>query len=1324
MATAQNIIHSSSFNFEYETKASAKRGNELIESIFDSQILPELEKAVAEKIPSEVRIELSKLEINIGTISEKELPVILAARIRESLENALTFNIGQKLNGKSITPVGQKPGNFLIQSLEIFLLKGYFPFGMERSLTFDELIKRILQQNQAGLFEVLQRHRNREQVIQRMTNNLSTETFDELLTLQEPVNTKWIIEFREFLMKLKKELNLNQYSDSEFLKMMNASILKFTLNETSLTFSKEKFSTNIIRWFMDVLDPDINLIAEVIQRNKGTDPVLKMAESSLKQLQVEKSKIPTTTKSKPLSIEQLVELLNAGGEDLHSLNLELLKEEIFLAIRSSEKREQLVAQLTESGASFLVGLFSPESDDSLYKLIRAFTQNIAAQFHAKFSGEIEKQLNHFVTEAILYWHENSARKLDNEEFVLLLISSAGLDVSEIGRSSEFQKFIHSEKSIRPKKMLQVVEDEKHFAEISVIHQVISKSEVPVKQDSLLVNPDSFTDNELSKVYKKKIVLYYLANGRLPEPFSRFNLREVQQIFLELIQQRDDFLAIKIKKAEDPKILIVRLKSLIPIIPPDDLEAYFIHFFQEEFGGLSKIMDELSQQFALGEKVGLNEKSIKNEIFMQALAESGGENLHTVFRSVALEFLIAELAKEFRIPENLPKLFEVEPDKNRIKNALEKDLVLLVNQVRFAKTGVRFSGNAVEEIVKKIAFYAHLNQQLFLESIQKYTSDQELVFTLLKFYLPEKQWKSVSKTLSPLTGFEKFQQKTDSSDYFFEQYRTALRSFSPGTFSGKLNSEFWRSVVEEFAIQAFVQEKKLTSATFAKTFFSHLLQKLKAVHKPELFYPVIEKMLDSGSNELIELVELWKAPDKSEPVVNVKNEPEKQNQVKALEHQLGILKFYAQHDFLPWWAGQLTFPEVINNLQKLAGKIPGEFEESLLLAEKESQIFEKLANRIPASACFEIDRLIAGSRELKVKWEEVLQIKKNKSKIQDESGRVSEKTEGQSDISDIDDFLEKAAKNTELLYKGLYFLTDDQILNQWLKESHEIAEQIQSYLKLGPYFYFRNITPGQWREAVYAFSLDFYKENLKRSQNQFHTEFLKFIKRQYPRVNWNEVLKSVYFTVHQPELKQKVVFPAALARLLNLKSGLPDHIKELNKKMETIFSDEDSGVGVKVYNAGLILFWPFLTRLFEHLSFVKNGEFVNSEFKNRAVYLLQYLVFNETDFPEYELVLNKILAGMLPEDHLDPFVTLTEEEKELANSLLHGLINNWEKVKSSTPEGIQETFLQREGILRFKNGEVYLDVEKKGVDILVKSIPWNISLIKLPWMKKTMHVEWV
>jgi hypothetical protein len=1329
MATTQNIIHSSSFNFEYGTKAAAKRGNELIESIFVSHILPELEKAVSKKIPSEVRIELSKLEINIGTIAEKELSVNLAARIRESLEKALTFNFGQDLNGKSIAPDGQKLDNFLIQSLEIFLLKGYFPFAMEKSLTFDELVKRILQRNQDGLSEVLFRLRNREQAIQRIVNNLGNETFDELLTAQDPVNNKWIFEFRKFLLNLKKELNLNQLNDLEFIKMMNGFILNFTLNETSLTFSKEKFSANVLNWFIELFNPDITLIAEAINGNKETGPVYEIVEKSLKQLQDGTSKFANATENQPLKVEQLVNLLNTGGENLNSWNLDFLKKEILLAIQNQEKRKQLIRQLNQTGASFLFLLFISEKNKTLYQLIDSFTKNFAGKFNQEFSGETGKQVNNFVFETILYLHENAARKLENEEFILFLIYSAGLDLSKIKSSSVFQDFIQSEKSIRPENMLRALDNETQFPEISNIQKILSKNGEKSNPDLNVLKPDPLVLAEYSKVYKRKIIQYFLVKGFLPEAFNRFNLREVQLIFLELIQQRDDFLASAISKNEDPKNLFARLKSLIPITAPDDLEEYFIYFFREEYAGLSKILEEITHQFDFKNSGRSNKKSVKNEIFMQAMAESGGKNLPSVFRLTALGFLFDEFAEDSRNPENLSRLFETEWDKTRIKNALEQNLGLLLKRLRFSETGIQFSQNELKSVTQRIVFYARLNPQLFRDSVQKYTGEQKQIFTALKFYLSENQWEIVGETLSPLAGFKQFQRKPDVNEYSFEnkkieQYWTALSSFSPGTFSGKLKPEFWRSLVAGFGILVFAEEKKLTSTTFAKSFVSHLLHKLKAINEPELIYPVIGKMQDSGSKELRELVELWKDSDEYKTGQNEKNETEKQHHFKELEHHFGILEFYAKHGFLPWWAGQLSFPEVINKLHTLAGEISDEFEEMFFQAEKESQILKKLANRIPESAWFEIDRLITGNRELKAKWGEYLQNKKNRLKVTVESDKKPEKPIHQHDSIGIEDFAEKASENKELFFKVLYNFTDDQILNQWLKESHEIKGQIKSYLQLAPWFYFKNITPTQWRETVYEFSLNFYKEDLKRSKNQFHAEFLTFLKRQYAQVNWDEVLKSVYYLIQQPELKQKVVFPSELVRLLNLKPGLPDHIKELNKKMETIFSDEDAGIGVKVYNAGLILFWPFLTRLFEHLSFVKNGKFVNSELKNRAVYILQYLVFNETEFPEYELVLNKILVGMPHEDHLDPFITLTEEEKNMTNSLLFGLMNNWEKVKNSTPEGVQETFLKREGILRFKQEEVYLEVEKKGVDVLVKSIPWNISLIKLPWMKKTVHVEWV
>ena len=165
------------------------------------------------------------------------------------------------------------------------------------------------------------------------------------------------------------------------------------------------------------------------------------------------------------------------------------------------------------------------------------------------------------------------------------------------------------------------------------------------------------------------------------------------------------------------------------------------------------------------------------------------------------------------------------------------------------------------------------------------------------------------------------------------------------------------------------------------------------------------------------------------------------------------------------------------------------------------------------------------------------------------------------------------------------------------------------------------------------------------------------------------------------------------------------------------------VEINIYNAGLILVWPFLVRLFEQLSLVKNNSFVNQKSRVKAVYLLQYMVFNTVNAPEYELVLNKIMVGLPLEEHFSPFVNLSMEEKEMTVSLINGLIHNWEKVGNSSVEAIQETFFQLRGILQISQEKITLIIEKKGVDVLLESISWNISMIKLPWMERPIHVDW-
>lgn len=164
--------------------------------------------------------------------------------------------------------------------------------------------------------------------------------------------------------------------------------------------------------------------------------------------------------------------------------------------------------------------------------------------------------------------------------------------------------------------------------------------------------------------------------------------------------------------------------------------------------------------------------------------------------------------------------------------------------------------------------------------------------------------------------------------------------------------------------------------------------------------------------------------------------------------------------------------------------------------------------------------------------------------------------------------------------------------------------------------------------------------------------------------------------------------------------------------------------IRVENAGIILIWPFLTVYFERLGMMEGGNFKDSERQNRALYLLQYLTYAAIDFPEYALPLNKVLSGVPVVHPVIPLASLTSEEIAMSESLLDGFKANWPKMEGSSPVAVQESFLQREGLLsRVENG-YNLKVERRGIDILMQEIPWNLSLIKLPWMEKPLQVEWL
>jgi predicted regulator of amino acid metabolism with ACT domain len=176
---------------------------------------------------------------------------------------------------------------------------------------------------------------------------------------------------------------------------------------------------------------------------------------------------------------------------------------------------------------------------------------------------------------------------------------------------------------------------------------------------------------------------------------------------------------------------------------------------------------------------------------------------------------------------------------------------------------------------------------------------------------------------------------------------------------------------------------------------------------------------------------------------------------------------------------------------------------------------------------------------------------------------------------------------------------------------------------------------------------------------------------------------------------------------------------ISSSTEKPFDEE----GIFVVSAGMILLHPFLNSFLKKLGLVENNEFITSHAQQKTLYLLHYLATGRSEAEEYELTVAKILCAYPMEEPVEKNILLEEKDFIEAEALLGAVIRYWEKLKNTSVKGLQEGFLQRNGKLYTKKGEPHLQVESNAIDILLDYLPWNIGIIKLPWMKEILRVEW-
>ncbi|HEY1038141.1 MAG TPA: contractile injection system tape measure protein [Bacteroidia bacterium] len=210
---------------------------------------------------------------------------------------------------------------------------------------------------------------------------------------------------------------------------------------------------------------------------------------------------------------------------------------------------------------------------------------------------------------------------------------------------------------------------------------------------------------------------------------------------------------------------------------------------------------------------------------------------------------------------------------------------------------------------------------------------------------------------------------------------------------------------------------------------------------------------------------------------------------------------------------------------------------------------------------------------------------------------------------------------------------------------------------------------------------------------------------------------VKIAANKNEIQIKVLTPAILDKIVSKEKKREQEQKtvdpELNPEQDVVF----------ITNAGLILLTPFFPFYFQTLGLTTGNKFTSPETAARAANLLEYLVTGKEHNMEHVMPLNKLLCGIATDYPLENDIKITSEEISLSEDLLRTAISRWEIIKSSSIEGFRDSFLKRAGKLQWEEDKISLKVEPRAYDMLVDKIPWNISIIKLPWMEKAIYTKW-
>ncbi len=207
----------------------------------------------------------------------------------------------------------------------------------------------------------------------------------------------------------------------------------------------------------------------------------------------------------------------------------------------------------------------------------------------------------------------------------------------------------------------------------------------------------------------------------------------------------------------------------------------------------------------------------------------------------------------------------------------------------------------------------------------------------------------------------------------------------------------------------------------------------------------------------------------------------------------------------------------------------------------------------------------------------------------------------------------------------------------------------------------------------------------------------------------------------PGSSPKAVAEAIQEQLIESRSGKKGPAAVAGDRIDP----EEAEKVVFVSQAGVVLLHPFFIRFFDRRGLLDSGQdFKDAPCREKAVHLLHFLATGHERPEEPQTGIYKILCGLDIMGPVPKNLSLEPEDRDEAVHLLESAIEHWGRLKNTSPDGLRTSFLQRQGkLVRTTEDGWHLTVEQQSIDILLGTLPWNLSVIRFPWLTQPVQVDW-